>query len=323
MVRFIQRWILLLAAFLVCYLGLFAVLCQVRIGSAPAIFRISETLRLKGGNSWRKFREFDASQRYAVIFMGSSHAYRGYDPGLFAARGHTAFNLGSSAQSPLNSYHLLRYHLTPANTGLLVLDVYELAMEIDGLESASDLIANMVSDRAAMDMAMALRDPRAVNMLTLRIMRANEPPDIAPDSTYLPGGTTLRPDSVKGDVRYDRGKPMRIHPRQRHFLRKILAHCQRTGIPVVLVNHPYPSAADRAKHDAFNAFLREEADPFGVPYIDMAFDHGLPIHDRHHFYDHNHLNRAGVEIFNAALIERLERERLLVRAPGSGHPHRP
>jgi hypothetical protein len=44
--------------------------------------------------------------------------------------------------------------------------------------------------------------------------------------------------------------------------------------------------------------------PFEVPYLDMAYGH--PVDPQDHFYDHNHLNLAGVRLFNDALIARLD-----------------
>lgn len=310
MAHFIRQATLLFGIFVLLYLGLFWLLCMVQVGGTPLIYRTSETLNWKGGNSWRKFQEYDPAVRHDVVFIGSSHAYRGYDPGIFRQRGYNAFNLGTSAQSPMNSWYILKHHITRENTGLVLLDTYEAAVELDGLESTADLTQNIASDRAAIGMALALRDPRGINMLALRFMRRSAPPMYV-DEDYLPGGSTMRPDSVQGRIHYVQGKPLEVHPMQERYLRRFFAHCHREGIPVVLVSHPYPAQANRARHEVFNEWLRAEAAPYGFPYFDFAFDHGLPIHDRHHFYDHNHLNRAGVELFNPLLIDVLEREGLL------------
>ena len=313
--RFITNALILFGSFAALYMLAFWLLCKVEVGGTPLIYRCGDALNWKGGNSYRKFQDFDPGKRYDVVFIGSSHAYRGYDPGIFKRHGYESFNLGTSAQSPLNSFAILEHYLTKENTGLILLDTYEAALEMDGLESTADLSQNISSDAAAVDMALALRDPRGVNMLLLRWMR-RDAPVMFTDSSYLPGGSSLNTDSVHGTIHYVTGKPLMMQARQQRYLRSFLTWCKKRGIPVVLVGHPYPKQADRKKHEQFEAWLREEVKSFGYPLYDFAFDHGLPLDDRDNFYDHNHLNRAGVEIFNPILIDQLERDGLLEKNSG-------
>ncbi|MEL6134613.1 MAG: hypothetical protein AAFR59_14730, partial [Bacteroidota bacterium] len=42
-------------------------------------------------------------------------------------------------------------------------------------------------------------------------------------------------------------------------------------------------------------------DPTLLDYTQVA-----GLHSRHHYYDHHHLNQAGVEIFNPLLIQELQ-----------------
>lgn len=308
--RFLIATLLLALSAGMAYIAAMLVLCRLELGGAALIHRTGDYYKLKGGNSYRKFREFRADSVHDVVFIGSSHAYRGYDPALFTRRGWSAFNLGTSGQGPLNTYHIVRTHLNPSNTRLLLLDVYEGAMEQDGLESTSDLTQNLVDDRAAVAMALALKDPRGVNMLTLRFLTKDRGPFFA-DSTYRPGGYSVRTDSVRGRLHYVRGRPLKLNADQVGYLERTLEHCADAGIPVVLVNHPYPWQSDREKHVAFNAMLGDLARRYRVPYLDFAYKHTLD--DEDHFYDHNHLNQAGVERFNAALIPALEAMGLLHR----------
>ncbi|MCB0794007.1 MAG: hypothetical protein KDB88_04650 [Flavobacteriales bacterium] len=301
----------LLLVFATIYLVLFGVLCTVQRDGTPWIYRTNEYFKWKGGISYQKFQEFDPHRSYDVVFLGSSHAYRGYDPELFGHRGYSAFNLGTSAQSPLNSYFIVKHYLNARNTGLLVFDAYEVAMEIDGMESTMDLSQNISMDRAAVEMALAHRDPRGLNMVTLRAMRSSAEPMYS-DSNYRQGGAVILADSVKKELHYQVGKPLDLNPVQMNYLRKIFALCTERKIPLVLVNHYFPKASDREKHRAFNDRLQREMAPFGLKYFDLAYDHQLD--DRDHFYDHNHLNAAGARIFNAQLIDLLERDGVL-KAP--------
>ncbi|MCB0783611.1 MAG: SGNH/GDSL hydrolase family protein [Flavobacteriales bacterium] len=301
--------VLLVAAGLI-YAGLFAVLYRVQWSGLPLVHGTNKALKWKGGNSYQKFREYDPDSSFQVVFLGSSHAYRGYDPRIFTRAGHSAFNLGTSAQSLMNSRVIAETFLNSANTDLLVLDMYEAAFEMDGLESTADLSQNITVDLAALRMCVSLRDPRGLNMLALRLAARNAPARYV-DSTYVTAGYSLTTDSVKGRIHYVVGRPLAVEEEQLDHLEAIIRFCREGGIPLVLVNHPYPEQSDRAKHEAFNVLLRERIGPHGVPYLDFAYDHGLPLDDRDHFYDHNHLNQAGVELFNPLLIERLRELGLL------------
>src|SRR5438477_3987320 len=77
-------------------------LLQLVIGNDSAAGGIGHTLQ--------RLREVESVGSVDILFIGSSHAYRGFDPRLFAETGLTSFNLGSKAQSPLNSYFLLKHY---------------------------------------------------------------------------------------------------------------------------------------------------------------------------------------------------------------------
>lgn len=310
--RFLTDALLFLLVVACLYAGAVALLNTIAYKGTPVVHAVVTAMNRKGGHSHQAFAQFDPGRRYDAVILGSSHAYRGYDPELFARRGHAIFNLGSTAQSPMNSYWILRDMLAPERTGLLLLDVYDVAMEVTGLESTADLVQNIPSDAAALHMAASMRDPRCLNMLALRWMNRHRPVMYV-DSTYVPGGYSRTPDSLHADAVYPGAKPLLMDERQQRFLRCILEHCREHGFRTVLVNHPAPARADRAKHEAFISWLKREVAPYGFPILDFAFDHGLPLDDAHHFYDHNHLNQAGVALFNAMLIDRLEHDGLLPR----------
>lgn len=303
--RFLRQGLIFLAVAMALYASAMLVLARVRFQGHPLIYRTGSYYHLKGGIAYAKFKEFDPAAHYDVIVIGSSHAYRGYDPRVFAAHGMRMFNLGSSAQTPLNTYWLLKEYVTAANCGLLVIDLYEGAMVNEGLESTSELVMNMTSDRAAVGMVTDLGDLRGLNLLALRWCRADVGPDLT-DSTYRSGGFAERTDSLKTPISRKHGSASPSRPEQVRFLGKCLELCKERGIRVVLVTHYYPQSSNRKAHTAFRATIDSVRAPFKVPYLDLAYAHQLD--DQDHFYDHNHLNLAGVRLFNEALIPLLLKE---------------
>ncbi|QQR85761.1 MAG: hypothetical protein IPJ76_14290 [Flavobacteriales bacterium] len=286
------------------YVGVLFVMCKVKVGENALIYRAGDVYNLKGGNTYRKFREFDPAKHYDVVVIGSSHAYRGYDPRIFREQGLDMFNLGTSSQTPLNTHALLKEFITEANTGLIVLDCYENALALDGLESAADLSQNVTSDAAVLRMVASMHDPRVFNMFTVRMLMRNEPAAYV-DSFYVEAGYSMNTDSAHDAIDYGLDRTLELGARQPEYLVKCIRYCQEQGIPIVLVTHPLPQASNHPRHEAFHDIVDSVAQATGVEYIDYAFKHGLPLHDRHHYYDHNHFNQAGVALFNPKLIEDL------------------
>jgi hypothetical protein len=302
------------AAFLLLYAVVFTVLVKVRVRGIPLVYRISETLNWKGGATWQKFKEFDAGERWDVVVVGSSHAYRGYDPEHFARRGYRMFNLGTSAQAPNNSVDIVEHYLNAHNTGLLVMDVFEIPLQGTGLEGVADLTQNVTSDAVALRQAMTLKDPRGVNMLTLRWLLSNTPP-LYFDTTYVGLGFSRRTDSVSAVPTYIRTGVFEPEVDQVRALKEIIRICRQRGIPIVLTEHPVPSQADSLAHGRFRTFIRDLTGAHGPAFLDFARNHDLD--DLNHFYDHTHLNQAGVDRFMPRLIDTLESLGLL---PDAVHP---
>lgn len=301
LLRVLSRAVLVGLLALAAYAGVLYALCKVKVGDRALIYLTGDVFNLKGGNTYRKFREFDPAKHYDVVVIGSSHAYRGYDPRIFREHGLSMFNLGTSSQTPVNTHALLKEYVTKANTGLVVLDCYENALALDGLESAADLSQNVTSDAAVLRMVGAMHDPRVMNMFAVRMLMRNEPPAYV-DSFYVEAGYSMNTDSVHGAIDYGLGRAFEPGERQTECLGKCIRFCQEQGIPIVLVTHPLPRASNHPRHEAFHAIIDSVAQATGVEYIDYAYEHGLPLHDRHHYYDHNHFNQAGVALFNPKLI---------------------
>lgn len=285
----------------VVYAGTMFGLYHLRVHGHPLLYRSGDYYQGKGGLSYAKFRSFDRAKRYDVVVIGSSHAYRGYDPRIFGERGIDLFNLGTSAQTPMNSYHVLKSHVDTGNCRLVLFDLYENTMEHDGLESTSDLSRNIDSDRAALGMCLALKDPRGINLMALRWLSRSEPPRPVdgPDRS----GYAERTDSLRTAPRKGQERPLALDSMQVRYLRRCIAYCTDQGLPLVFVTHYYPQASDHERHARFHALIEREIAGTGIRYIDLAY--AGRVDDRDHFYDHNHLNAAGVALFNAQLLDSL------------------
>lgn len=301
--RFLLSGLTFLGIGIVLYVLTFLVLCRTQVGSTPSILRSNNYYAFLSGTDQERFEGFDTTRRYDVVVLGSSHAYRGYDPALFAARGWDLHVLGSSAQTAMHGHYLLRDLLPSGRTGLLIIDLYAPTTWMqDGLESTSLLTRNLPWDRTARSISWAQQDLRAWNMWMLRLIGTNERP--LPADTTCRSGYCPQPDSLHRAVQPVPPRAFTPLPHQLEHFRRMLALADERGIPTVLVTHYLHGSSDRALHEAFHRQVMEELRAYPhIRYIDLAYGHAAD--DRHHFHDQGHLNQAGVDLFNDQLMDSL------------------
>lgn len=256
--------------------------------------------------AYTRLREAAGAGPVDLLLLGSSHAYRGLDPRIFAAAGVSSFNLGSSSQTPVQTDYLLERYLDQLAPGLVVYDVMPVGLSGDGAEGAARLIA---AELPGADPWPLLRQtPRLVvlNGIILHYFDRARGRDPGPEpaareiDTYVGGGYVVR------DTTYREGKgpppatPFTPRPVQLAALERSLGRLRAAGVKVLLVQSPITAAhrAAPAERAAFDRLMAGYGD-----YID--FNGRLPLVDSLHFYDYQHLRQRGVEIYNRALIDSL------------------
>ncbi|MBP8824421.1 MAG: hypothetical protein KBH07_12335 [Flavobacteriales bacterium] len=289
-----------------------AIMAHLPFMGKPLVYRTGDYYTWPGGDTWLRFREFDPRQRYDAVIIGSSHAYRGYDPYVFAQRGHKVFNLGSSAQTPLNTYWLVQEFLDSTNTPLLIFDVYMGSFRNRGLESTADLCQNQPSDAAAAGMAFDLRDLRGLNLLAVRCLTDHRQPFYT-DTSYQGLGFVPTPDSIKAAAGPPPAAAVSLDPRQRHFFEAIVALCRERGIALVVSSHFERFDRRDLAHQPVASYIGQALAPTGVRYLD--FTNAPGIDDRNWFADHSHLNLAGARLFTGQLVDSLEQLGYLPHKP--------
>jgi hypothetical protein len=147
------------------------------------------------GHFYTRIREARTTHGVDLLFLGSSHAYRGFDPRIFQEEGIRTFNLGSSSQTPLQTRILLNRYLDQLNPEQVIFEVYPVTFELDGVESGIDLIANDRKDFQLVKMSSEINHPLVWNTLVYGGMRAAlgfdenlSEPVTRKEDTYIPGG---------------------------------------------------------------------------------------------------------------------------------------
>lgn len=269
------------------------------------------------GHLYSRIREIPAHADVDILFLGSSHAYRGFDPRVFSSRGLRTFNLGSSSQSPLQTKLLVARYLDHLNPQLVVMDVYPLTFDIDGVESSLDLIANDTIRLDMLYMALKLKNIGVLNTLLYGSIRqlfgldaAFQEPMVINNDTYVSGGY----------VQKDPG-PFRLRPKreplgwgppdyQQLSFATMMVQLRSRGIPVILIQTPVTSV---------HRYSTEEREMLAMhfgrfaPYVDLS--DLFPQDDSTLFYDGHHLTQQGVELFNGAFIDTLMQRGFLPLPP--------
>lgn len=274
----------------------------------------------KGGNGhmWSRLKEANDHGRVDILVLGSSLAYRGFDPRQFAAGGYTLFNLGSSNQTFIQSEVLVDRYLDRLDPALIIIEVNPWPFHTEGVESAVDLIANGSLDLELLKMTCRVGNIKTLNALVYAIERKILELDndfVEPivsfngENSYVSGGFV---EHVSGNFQPKRtSEKLKLMMRsdQLSALERILAKLGTQGRKVVLVQAPltaprYSSFLDIEAHHAIMDSLATHIQFSGMEGLVDSLD----------FYDEGHLNQQGVVKFNAAVLDSLARLGLLPRS---------
>lgn len=262
----------------------------------------------RGGPAWFTHRELGEYTDLDILWVGSSRAYRTFDPRFFDRYGLRTFNLGSTAQTPLNTYYLLRDHLDRLRARVVVFEIYWATLEWDGTESALDLISNFDPTWNLARMAIATRDIRVVNGYLRRLLDVRDRPDPKPNlwagDTYIGRGYVEKAADFEVSRRWGLDS-IHVSPRQLDYVDRTISLVLDAGVGIVVIVQPLPPhtlAAIRNRAE-IAAALRDLASGWRVPYID--FNEFMVLDSARHFYDAQHLNQAGVAEFLPVLYDRL------------------
>jgi hypothetical protein len=234
-----------------------------------------------------------------ILFVGSSRVYRGFDPRIFAKQGIKVFVLGSSSQTPIQSYYLLKRYLNDLKPKLVVYDLLPSSFSIPGIEPSLDLMANDKIDEYNLEIALEQNDILIWNTLVYASIhqffgihnnfkeREYKKED---HDTYINGGYIQKDlgyiKSFDKCEKADQSWPAPIEMQKKYFL-KIVELLKNNSVPIKFINMPI------ANYKCFdNNNLLPKQLSISANYLDM--NKNLHLVDSIDFYDDFHLNQSGV-----------------------------
>ena len=289
----------LLAAFAI-YVAVIFIFSNVQLIDRRMSLFFVPNLQRNGGQEMQMMRDLTSNQtKYDAIVLGSSHAYRGYDPRIFEQAGVSMFNAGTSAQNAKGSLVLYNEYLRD-RADVFILDVYDPVFELEGTESNMRLIQNVPTNAAAFALVKQEVKMYTLNALVVRLASMNVK-DEAPNTDYIKNGFCEKKGILYAveplnDSVFDANEEMFL------AFEKMIKQMQSEGKRIVLCSHPLPACHGLHNyHDKFLQRFSPLIQRLGVPYIDFTYyTEGFGINE---FADLSHLNQQGVELYNRILFQ--------------------
>lgn len=287
--------------------GLFA-LSKLDYNNKPAVYISNDYYIWKGGGTLEKFKSLDSIVNKDVIIVGSSRAYRSYNPALFKKVGFSAWNLGSSAQSIENTYRVIKNVILPAKPKVILLDVARLGFEEESIESSIDLLTNTSYSSLKGSIIKESNDIRLYNTYVTSYFN-EDLPSLYKDNEYVNAGFSTLKDSlnsgwlVKLSQLTEDSKNNKIISDFKTLV-NILELCSKFNQRIILVHSPVSAFYSEEAQENFVKEVNNISKKYKVPFYDFQKVEGIKTKD--HFYDDSHLNSAGVDIFNSYLLQKVK-----------------
>ncbi len=265
------------------------------------------------GHTYSRLKEAKEVKNVDILFLGASNSFRSFDSRIFQNAGYKTFNLGTNAQTPLQTKVLLNRYLNRINPKIIIYSVAPVLLSIDGVESSLDVFANDRNDLESVKLALKQNNIKVYNTLIYAfynemLNRNNNFSESIKHGydTYIEGGfvenkTHYSAANKKNEVYY-----IPFIDKQIKCFENNISMIKKLNFRLIIVYPPNNrfNYKTYTKNDAFDSIMVANAEYYN-------FNEILELDDSLHFMDNIHLNQNGVELFNKKLIEMLKAENQL------------
>lgn len=255
-----------------------------------------------------KIFEIKNHEEVDLLILGSSHAYRGFDTRKFDEISLKSYNLGTSAQTPLQTVYLLEKYLPIFKPKYVIWEMFPEMFCTDGVSAGIIQILNDTVTPSMILTALKTKNIKYINsaifnLVDQKLMGLNPTPKEI-KYPHIPGGyfenknTNYKQSDLKDHF-------LKVNPEQMAAFRDGVEEIRKTGAQIILVEAPVTQYYN-SKIKNHNEFTQNFKD-FKNYYIYNNMD---SLTDTVHFYNSDHLNHKGVKIFNNQLIKDFQRDEI-------------
>jgi len=259
---------------------------------------------------YTRLKEIESVNNVDILFIGSSHSYRGFDPRIFKKLGYKTFNLGSSAQTPIQATYLIENYIEKLNPKLVIVETFPLMFCKDGTESSLDIISNSKLKLKTLKLVFKHNSLIVYNTTIYSFYRdvfyaekaSFMENKIKENDIYINGGfVESKPRYFKD--RFYKKQSWKFNKKQFDEFDNLINILRKNNTNYILIQAPLTSALYKSYTNTKE--FDEKISQYGKYY---NFNELIELIDTLHFYDANHLNQEGVRLFNAEVIKLIQNE---------------
>lgn len=248
------------------------------------------------------FNDSYVNQKLDIAIIGSSRAYRHYDPRIFEQNNLKIFNFGSSGQTFLQTEQLANKYIGKSNSEILIVDIYPGMFTNDGVEASLNLILNDPIPCSKFDLVLHHQNMKVFNIYLYNKISSffgfstvNYTEDH--EDHYVGRGYVEKKISFSEVTNEILSSEFRED--QINAFHNLLKFLKRRKLETYFIVSPMQSGVK------FNSQNIEELidNKSNKQFHFVNLSHINQLNDSLHFYDPLHLNQKGVEIFNEYLLK--------------------
>ena len=265
---------------------------------------------IKRDLSTNTFIDIQKVKKIDILFIGSSHAYRGFDVRLFEKYGYKVFNLGTTAQSPVDSKLLLNYYIDQLTPKIVVFDAFPLlfSKNENNIEAKVSIIANLVDNKLLYTLInqdiltnMKILNTTITTYINNKYFKIHFFKKAINDELYIKNGYITFDNLKYNSVIIKNRNYLNIDKEKFKEVAEIKNVLKKKGIKFLILQMPMTNKF-YSSFDSMQAL--DHMISKNIKYYNFNFN--LKLNDSIDFYDSHHLNQNGVLKTNQYLIKILD-----------------
>ena len=270
-------------------------------------------IKRNSGFLYSRINEVKKTKNIDILFVGSSHTYRGFDTRIFKVNGYKTFNLGSSNQTPIQTNTLIKRYVDKLNPELVIYEVYPLPFSLDGVESSLDLLSNENIDKNTFYELFKINNIKVYNTFIYSLCRQflglnknKIENDVYFEDKYITGGYVERKLVLNKELKPQERKVIIFNDKQFDSFISSLQILKRKKIKYILVQAPVTKVLYNSiiNNNQIDSIFHSKGKYYN-------FNNLIKLSDTNDFYDKGHLNQHGVIKFNNNIIQILKNDNII------------